>query len=100
VDAKREFDELFARHRSDIAAYCSWRAATTSDAEDAVAEVFLTAWRRFDRIPERRASLAVRDRASGGRESASVATSPHCVAREAHRTRDNRARGLARIGLG
>ena len=51
VDSKRQFDELFARHRSDIVAYCSWRAATASDAEDAVAEVFLTAWRRFDRIP-------------------------------------------------
>jgi RNA polymerase sigma-70 factor, ECF subfamily len=52
VDAKRRFDELFAQHRSDIVAYCRWRAATASDAEDAVAEVFLTAWRRLNRIPE------------------------------------------------
>jgi RNA polymerase sigma-70 factor (ECF subfamily) len=52
VDAKRRFDELFAQHRSDIVAYCRWRAATASDAEDAVAEVFLTAWRRLNRIPK------------------------------------------------
>jgi len=52
VDAKRRFDVLFADYRSDIVAYCSWRAATVSDAEDAVAEVFLTAWRRLNRIPD------------------------------------------------
>jgi RNA polymerase sigma-70 factor (ECF subfamily) len=51
VDAKRRFDELFADHRSDIVAYCSWRAANASDAEDAVAEVFLIAWRRLDDLP-------------------------------------------------
>src|SRR4029453_17485333 len=56
VDAKRRFDELFAQHRSDIVAYCRWRAAAASDAEDAVAEVFLTAWRRLNRIPERDAA--------------------------------------------
>jgi RNA polymerase sigma factor (sigma-70 family) len=51
MDAKRRFDVLFADYRSDIVAYCGWRAATASDAEDAVAEVFLIAWRRLDRIP-------------------------------------------------
>ena len=46
------FDALFAAHSSDIVAYCGWRAASASDAQDAVAEVFLTAWRRFDELPE------------------------------------------------
>lgn len=52
MDAKRRFDELFAEHRSDIVAYCRWRAATASDTEDAVAEVFLVAWRRLDDVPD------------------------------------------------
>lgn len=52
VDVKQRFDELFAAYRSDIVAYCTWRAATTSDAEDAVAEVFLIAWRRLDELPD------------------------------------------------
>jgi RNA polymerase sigma factor (sigma-70 family) len=48
----RCFDALFATYSSDIVAYCSWRALSASDAQDAVAEVFLTAWRRLDHLPE------------------------------------------------
>jgi RNA polymerase sigma factor (sigma-70 family) len=48
----RRFDALFAAYSPDIVAYCSWRAPSASDAQDAVAEVFLTAWRRLDHLPE------------------------------------------------
>ena len=51
-ERRRRFDALFASYRSDIVAYCTWRAASASDAQDAVAEVFLTAWRRLDELPE------------------------------------------------
>jgi RNA polymerase sigma factor (sigma-70 family) len=47
----RRFDALFEAHSSDVVAYCSWRAGSASDAEEAVAEVFLTAWRRLDDVP-------------------------------------------------
>jgi RNA polymerase sigma factor (sigma-70 family) len=46
------FDELFEAYCSDIVAYCRWRASSRSDAEDAVSEVFLTAWRRLEDIPQ------------------------------------------------
>jgi RNA polymerase sigma factor (sigma-70 family) len=48
---RRRFDELFASYSSDIVAYCGWRAGSPSDAQDAFAEVFLTAWRRLDDVP-------------------------------------------------
>jgi RNA polymerase sigma factor (sigma-70 family) len=48
---RRRFDALFEAHRLDIASYCSWRTASTSDAEDAVAEVFVVAWRRIETLP-------------------------------------------------
>jgi RNA polymerase sigma-70 factor (ECF subfamily) len=51
-DRRRRFDALFAAHGPDIVAYCGWRADPVSDAQDAVAEVFLTAWRRLDELPE------------------------------------------------
>jgi RNA polymerase sigma factor (sigma-70 family) len=51
-DRRRRFDALFASYSSDIVAYCGWRAASASDAQDAAAEVFLTAWRRLDELPE------------------------------------------------
>lgn len=50
-DSERRFDALFASYSRDIVAYCGWRAASPSDAQDAVAEVFLTAWRRLDDVP-------------------------------------------------
>ena len=51
-ERRQRFDGLFAAHGADVVAYCSWRAASASDAQDAAAEVFLTAWRRLDDVPE------------------------------------------------
>src|SRR5262245_59839945 len=51
-ERRQRFDELFAAHSADVVAYCSWRAASASDAQDAAAEVFLIAWRRLDDVPE------------------------------------------------
>lgn len=49
---RRRFEDLFAAYSSDVVAYCGWRAGSASDAQDAVGEVFLTAWRRLDELPE------------------------------------------------
>jgi RNA polymerase sigma factor (sigma-70 family) len=51
ADRRQRFDELFASFSADIVAYCTWRAASRSDAQDATAEVFLTAWRRIGDVP-------------------------------------------------
>jgi len=51
MERSSRFDELFAAYSADIVAYCSWRTTAASDAEDAAAEVFLTAWRRLDEVP-------------------------------------------------
>jgi RNA polymerase sigma-70 factor, ECF subfamily len=51
TERRRRFDALFATYSSDIVAYCGWRSASASDAQDAVAEVFMTAWRRLDEVP-------------------------------------------------
>jgi RNA polymerase sigma factor (sigma-70 family) len=48
----QRFDALFASYGEDVVAYCGWRAGSPSDAQDAAAEVFLTAWRRLDDMPE------------------------------------------------
>jgi RNA polymerase sigma-70 factor (ECF subfamily) len=50
-DRAERFERLFSAYSSDMVAYCSWRAASQSDAQDAVADVFLTAWRRLDDVP-------------------------------------------------
>ena len=50
-ERRRRFDALFASYSADIVAYCDWRARSASDAQDAAAEVFLTAWRRLDELP-------------------------------------------------
>jgi DNA-directed RNA polymerase specialized sigma24 family protein len=52
TERKERFDALFAAYRADVVGYCGWRAASTNDAQDATAEVFLTAWRRLDGVPE------------------------------------------------
>jgi RNA polymerase sigma factor (sigma-70 family) len=52
AERRLRFDALFASYSSDVVAYCRWRAASASDAQDAVADVFLTAWRRLDDLPD------------------------------------------------
>jgi len=50
-ERRRRFDALYEAYSADIVAYCTWRADSASDAQDAVADVFLTAWRRLDDVP-------------------------------------------------
>ena len=64
-DRARRFDTLFKERSPDVIAYCRWRARSQSDAQDAVAEVFLTAWRRLDDVPRLSARPGAR-RVSGG----------------------------------
>jgi RNA polymerase sigma-70 factor (ECF subfamily) len=49
---------LFEAYKLDIASYCSWRTRSRADAEEAVAEVFLVAWRKLDLVPEGDAARA------------------------------------------
>jgi RNA polymerase sigma factor (sigma-70 family) len=51
-ERSERFEALFAAYRADIVSFCSWRAASASDAQDAVADVFLAAWRRLDELPD------------------------------------------------
>jgi RNA polymerase sigma factor (sigma-70 family) len=51
TERRRRFDDLFSAHSANMVSYCGWRAASPSDAQDAVAEVFLAAWRRLDELP-------------------------------------------------
>jgi RNA polymerase sigma factor (sigma-70 family) len=57
-ERRRRFDALFAAYSSDVVAYCSWRAGSPSDAQDAAADVFLTVWRRLDDVPDGDAARA------------------------------------------
>jgi RNA polymerase sigma-70 factor (ECF subfamily) len=50
-ERRRRFDALFEGYGADIVAYCGWRAGSAHDAQDAAADVFLTAWRRLDEVP-------------------------------------------------
>jgi RNA polymerase sigma-70 factor, ECF subfamily len=50
-EQRRRFDALFDAHHSDLVAYCRWRSGSASEAQDVVAEVFLTAWRRLNDMP-------------------------------------------------
>ena len=50
-ERERRFDALFREHVAGVASYCRWRSRSDGDGDDAVAEVFLTAWRRLDDVP-------------------------------------------------
>lgn len=51
------FEREYAAHYKAIFAYALRRTADVQDAGDVVAEVFLTAWRRLDDMPEGRQAL-------------------------------------------
>jgi RNA polymerase sigma-70 factor (ECF subfamily) len=52
VEAQRKrFEEIYRKHVGAVAAY-TLRRASRETAEDVVAETFLVAWRRLDRMPE------------------------------------------------
>ena len=48
--AEAEFEALYHRHYRHVLGYCG-RRVPSSDVQDAVADTFLVAWRRFDEVP-------------------------------------------------
>lgn len=50
-DHDDRFRLLYLTHGDDLRAYCGRRLGR-EDAEDALAEVFAVAWRRFEKVPE------------------------------------------------
>jgi hypothetical protein len=79
----RRFDTLFKERSPDVIAYCRWRARSQSDAQDAVAEVFLTAWRRLDDVPAGDAARiwALRHGAARDGKPAALQRPAHAAAR-------------------
>ena len=55
-DEEARFAEIYRRYSRQLHAYCV-RRTPASQAPDAVAEVFLVAWRRVGQIPEGDAAL-------------------------------------------
>lgn len=47
-----DFDALFEQHSARVLAYAARRTALLADAEDAVAETFVIAWRKLDAAPD------------------------------------------------
>jgi len=50
VEREKRFERLYARHAPAVKGYLLRRCDAAS-AEDALAEVFIVAWRRFDELP-------------------------------------------------
>jgi RNA polymerase sigma-70 factor (ECF subfamily) len=50
-ERQARFEALFDSYSHDIVGFCAWRCASHADAQDAAADVFLTAWRRLDELP-------------------------------------------------
>lgn len=50
--APERFNELFERTHAAVLAYAVRRCSDPADAADVVAETFLVAWRRLDRVPD------------------------------------------------
>ncbi len=46
------FEDLFAAHHAQVLAYLLRRTGSSGDADDLVAETFLTAWRRLGTVPQ------------------------------------------------
>ncbi len=87
LERRRCFEALFREHVAGIASYCRWRLGSPGDVDDAVAEVFLVAWRRLEELPggEAAPAVALRDGPAGDRESGAVAGSPGQAAGQAER---------------
>lgn len=51
MERQRRFEALFREHVAGIASYCRWQSRSPGDVDDAVAEVFLVAWRRLEDLP-------------------------------------------------
>ena len=50
--ARRRFDRLYQTHFRSVYAYALRRTPALQDVPDLVSDVFTTAWRRIDRVPE------------------------------------------------
>ena len=56
MERHRCFEALFREHVAGIASYRRWQLRSAGDVDDAVAEVFLVAWRRLAEVPAGKAA--------------------------------------------
>jgi RNA polymerase sigma factor (sigma-70 family) len=110
MGSEARFEELYRGYADRVHAYAR-RRSTSAAADDVVAEVFLVAWRRLDRVPDdpfpwllavARRVLANRRRAEGRaaalRDRLADSSCPAVVAAEATAGDDRVARALAGLG--
>jgi RNA polymerase sigma factor (sigma-70 family) len=99
-DRTADFDRLYRSTRNEILAYLVRRSARREDAADVLAEVYLTAWRRIDDIPQgNEARLWLYGVAR--RALANHRRRDDTVRRVSERLRDElRTHGVARAGAG
>jgi RNA polymerase sigma-70 factor, ECF subfamily len=50
MDDQARFERLYREHADEVHAY-AWRRSDAATADEVVADVFLVAWRRMDRVP-------------------------------------------------
>lgn len=51
MDPQRGFEEIYTAHADRVHAYARRRLISPAGADEVVADVFLVAWRRLDRVP-------------------------------------------------
>jgi RNA polymerase sigma-70 factor, ECF subfamily len=82
---QQRFETLYAEHRLQVLAYCTRRIGPV-DGPDACSEVFLTAWRRLDDVPQPPKTLPYLYGIAGR------------VVSNQHRSSNRRGRLLAKLG--
>jgi RNA polymerase sigma factor (sigma-70 family) len=105
VREERRFTRLFDAHFRSVSAYAR-RRTTSAEADDAVAETFLVAWRRLDEVPENakpwllgvaRRVLANQRRAAGRRGALAERIADQAGDSDARRPRPPVLRALSRL---
>ncbi|MBP2704938.1 hypothetical protein JOL79_14045 [Microbispora sp. RL4-1S] len=92
-DLRKRFEEIYDANYPDLMTYVWRRTQSPDDAADAIAETFMTAWRRVTEIPEGREA-----RLTTAEITRVLGCSRNAARIRAHRARRRLARNLRIVG--